>query len=276
MRSAGFPIAHLSFVCLSHGGGSLAQVSQNHAEQVVESELVFQLRANHRRWIAEPCFGARFRARTAVIREQPRISSYNNKISRPVYRRNQPLLNWTSHKVDRDNASLLGTTRLQPQRVFWFSTSLLGTTRLQPQRVFWFSTSLLGTTLLHPQRATLTLPVIVDSQLTPSISRDDDAQGQDAPRDEDAPMPDAPSTHDIATPRRTIGRRCQKWCISAQPASSKRECTACSMSWTRFSHGEARLQQWGKPETNQHYVHAHCVNGGLGHDHELLPKASWR
>ena len=41
---------------------------------------------------------------------------------------------------------------------------------------------------------------------------------------------------------------------------------------TRFTHGEARLQQWGNRETNHHHVHAHCVNGALGHDHELLPK----
>ena len=46
---------------------------------------------------------------------------------------------------------------------------------------------------------------IVDAQLTPPISRDDDAQMQDAPRDDDAPMPDAPALHDIATPRRQIG-----------------------------------------------------------------------
>ena len=32
------------------------------------------------------------------------------------------------------------------------------------------------------------------------------------------------------------------------------------------------VQQWGSRETNHHYVHAHCVNGGLGHDHELFPK----
>ena len=38
------------------------------------------------------------------------------------------------------------------------------------------------------------------------------------------------------------------------------------------AHGEAHLQQWGNRETNHHYVHAHCVNGGLGHDHELFPK----
>ena len=40
----------------------------------------------------------------------------------------------------------------------------------------------------------------------------------------------------------------------------------------RFTHGEARLQQRGNRGTNHHYVHAHCVNGGLGHDHELFPK----
>ena len=85
-------------------------------------------------------------------------------------------------------------------------------------------------------------------------------------------MPDAPTVHDIATPRRIIGGRCRKWCISAQPASGKRKCAACSMCGTRFTHGEASLQQWGNRETNQLYVHAHCVNGGLGHDHELLPK----
>ena len=33
------------------------------------------------------------------------------------------------------------------------------------------------------------------------------------------------------------------------------------------SNGETR-------QTNNHYVHAHCVNGGLGHDHELHPKVA--
>ena len=41
---------------------------------------------------------------------------------------------------------------------------------------------------------------------------------------------------------------------------------------TRFTHGEARLQQCGNRDTNHHCVHTHCVNGGLGHDHELHPK----
>ena len=117
---------------------------------------------------------------------------------------------------------------------------------------------------------------IVDAQLTHLISRDDASQGQDAPHASDVPMPDAPTVHDIATPRRTIGGRCRKWCISAQPPAGKRKCAACSMCGTRFTHGEARLQQWGNRQTNNHYVHAHCVNGGLGHDHELHPKASHR
>ena len=34
----------------------------------------------------------------------------------------------------------------------------------------------------------------------------------------------------------------------------------------------ARLQQWSNRETNHHFVHAHCVNGSLGHDHELFPQ----
>ena len=114
--------------------------------------------------------------------------------------------------------------------------------------------------------------VIVNAQLTYLISRDDAAQGQDAPNVSDVLMPDAPAVHDIATPRRTIGGRCRKWCISAQPASGKRKCAACCMCGIRFTHGEARLQQWGNRETNHHNVHAHCVNGGLGHDHELRPK----
>ena len=69
-----------------------------------------------------------------------------------------------------------------------------------------------------------------------------------------------------------IGGRCRKWCISAQPASGKRKCAACNLCGTRLNHGEARLQQWGNRQTNHHNVHAHCVNGGLGHDHEVFPK----
>ena len=121
-------------------------------------------------------------------------------------------------------------------------------------------------------RDDLNSDVIVNAQLTHLISRDEAAQGQDAPNVPDVLMPDAPAVHDIATPRRIIGGRCRKWCISAQPASGKRKCAACNLCGIRFTHGEARLQQWGNRETNHHHVHAHCVNGGLGHDHELFPK----
>ena len=114
--------------------------------------------------------------------------------------------------------------------------------------------------------------VIVNAQLTHTISRDDAVQGLDAPNVPDVLMPDVPAVHDIATPRRMIGGRCRKWCISTQPASGKRKCAACCMCGIRFVHGEARLQQWGNRETNHHYGHAHCVNRGLGHDHELHPK----
>ena len=77
-----FPIAHLPFVCLSRGGGSFAQVCQVHAEQVVDSELVSQLWASRRRWIAKPCLGAHFRARTAAIREQPHTASTTGSADR--------------------------------------------------------------------------------------------------------------------------------------------------------------------------------------------------
>ena len=129
-----------------------------------------------------------------------------------------------------------------------------------------------GSNETPPAGEDLNSDAIVDAQLTHLISRDDALQGQDAPNASDVPMPDAPTVHDIATPRRTVGGRCRKWCISAQPASGKRKCAACNLCGIRFTQGEARLQQWGNRETNHHYVHAHCVNGGLGHDHELFPK----
>ena len=106
--------------------------------------------------------------------------------------------------------------------------------------------------------------VIVNAQLTHLISRDDAAQGQDAPNVPDVLMSDAPAVHDIATPRRIIGGRWSKWCISAQPASGKRKCAASCMCGIRFTHGEARFQQWGNRETNNHHVHAHCVSGVSG------------
>ena len=116
--------------------------------------------------------------------------------------------------------------------------------------------------------------VMVNAQLTHIISRDEAAQGHDAVNVPDAPMPDAPTAHDISTPRRMIGGRCCNWYISAQHASGKCMCAARSKCGIRFFHGEARLQQWGNRQTNHHYVHAHCVDGGLGHDHELYPKQS--
>ena len=80
------------------------------------------------------------------------------------------------------------------------------------------------------------------------------------------------AVHDIATPKRMIGGRCRKWCISAQPTSDKRRCAACSLCGQQFSHAEPRHPKWSNRQTNNHYVNAHCVNGGLGHDHEVHPK----
>ena len=113
---------------------------------------------------------------------------------------------------------------------------------------------------------------IVNAQLTQLISRDDQAQGQGATSNQDVLMPDSSVVRDIATPRRMSGGRCRKWCISAQPPTGKRKRAACCMCGTRFTHGEARLQQSCNRQTNHHNGHAHCVNGGLGHDHELHPK----
>ena len=99
---------------------------------------------------------------------------------------------------------------------------------------------------------------IVDAQLTPPISRDDEAERQDALRDDDAQMPDAPTVHDIATPRRQMGGRCRRWCSSTQPTSDKRKRAACCMRGQQFSNGEARLQQWSNREPNNACVDAHC------------------
>ena len=42
----GFPEAHFSFVCSSHGGGRLAQDGRVDTKRVVESELVSRLRTH--------------------------------------------------------------------------------------------------------------------------------------------------------------------------------------------------------------------------------------
>ena len=130
-----------------------------------------------------------------------------------------------------------------------------------------------GNDLTPPAGANSNSDAIAEAQLTHLVSRDDAAQGQNAPDVPEAPMPDAPSVHDIATPRHQIGGRCRK--MVHQHTANLRQTQvwlACCMCGIQFSHGEARLQQWGNRETNRHCVHAHCVNGGVGHDHELHPK----
>ena len=158
-----------------------------------------------------------------LVSEQGQHSSssglrYLNRISKLALRRSQSLL-WISH------------------RTVWVSTTRLGTNPEPPAVHASGQYQPAGNNETPLAKEDLNSDAIVDSQLTHLISRDDASQGQDAPHASDVPMPDAPSVHDIATPRRTIGGRCRKWCISAQPASGKRKCAACNLCGIRFTHG---------------------------------------
>ena len=213
-----------SLICLSHGGGSLARFSQNHAEQDVDSELVSQLRPSHRRWIVKPCQCSFPSTNSSHPRATPHC--LNNKISRQAYRR----------------ASSLD----QPQN---------GSGQYQPT----------GNDQTPLAGDDLTSTAIVDAQLTHLISRDDAAQGQDAPHDQDTPMPDAPTVHDIATPRRTIGGRCREWCISAQPASGKRKCARphlrATSRWTLSTcprSGDQRRSKGSTRWSKRYWRRGHC------------------
>ena len=171
------------------------------------------------------------------------VSNYLNRISMVAFRCSQPLL-WISY------------------RKVWVSTSLLGPTRSRLQHASGqYKPARNNETPLA--REDLNSDAIVNAQLTHLVSRDDASQGQDAPHASDVPMLDAPTVHDIATPRRTIGGRCHKLCISAQPPAGKRKCAACSMRGTRFTHGEARPHHLGNRQTNNHCVYAHFVIGDL-------------
>ena len=123
--SLDFPRALFSSVCSSHGGDSLAQDGQVHARRVVGSELVShfttnasrrvvepefdsQLSTSIRRGPAEPCDGARFRARAASATCQ-----------RPLVAAGPKRSDWTSAPVSYISIGLgrrscinhLGTTR---------------------------------------------------------------------------------------------------------------------------------------------------------------------
>ena len=110
------------------------------------------------------------------------------------------------------------------------------------------------------------------AQLTLLISRADDVDMSSAPA---TPRPD---THDIATPRRRIGGRCRKCAVSTQIASqaNKRKCASCTMYGQQFTPGEPPLQQRANRSTQRAYVHSQCITGGIGRDHELVPKAPQR
>ena len=109
--------------------------------------------------------------------------------------------------------------------------------------------------------------VIVNAQLTHVVSRDDALQGQDA--------------SNVSDVRCQTYRQCMT--LLYQDASLEDDAAngasvhnlpqvnASVLPATCVEY-DSRLQQWGNRETNHHYIHAHCVNGGLGHDHELFPK----
>ena len=183
--------------------------------------------------------GVRCRARIAVIREQPRTASTTGSAG------------WNT-----DAVSLFftgpATECIGPVPAYWEQPAAARYGYPAQYRAA-------GDDQTSLAERDLISTAIVEAQLTANISRDDSAQRQDAPRDEDAPMPDAPAVHDIATPRRMIGGRCRKCCISAQPTSDKRRCAACSMCGQQFSHGEPRLQQWCNRQTDKITTSMHTV-----------------
>ena len=232
-------MTHLSLVCLSQGGGSPAQVSQNHASRSSTqswSPNSGQVAENGSRNPDLVLASEQQQLSASILALPQQQNQQAGTQTQPASSLDQPQNGLVQYRPTGNN--------LEPP-----TTDALG----QCQPAGNNETPLAGDDLNSN--------VIVNAQLTHLISWDDAAQGQDAPNVPDVLMPDAPAVHDIATPRRTTGGRCRKWCISAQPPTGKRKCAACCMCGIRFTHGEARLQQWGNRETNHHYVHAHCVNG---------------
>ena len=176
----------------------------------------------------------------------------NNRISKLALRRSQ-LLQWISYRMVSFSPSLLGPTLSRLQR------NALG--QYQPAG--------------NNETPLAREDPIVNAQLIRLISRDDAHQGQDAYHASDDPMHRCTysACYQPLRDARLVEDAASGASVHSLPAG-KRKCAACSMCGTRFTHGEARLQQWGNRQTNNHYVHAHCVNGGLGHDHELHPKVA--
>ena len=134
------------------------------------------------------------------------------------------------------------------------------------------STSLAGNDQTPLAGDGLNSTVIVNAQLTHLISRNDAAQGQDAPSVPGVLMSDVPAVHDIATPRRTILEDAASGAsVHSLPEANANVLPAVC---AEYDSPTARHDSSNgvNRETNHHYVHAHCVNGGLGHDHELHPK----
>ena len=248
--SVGFPIAHLSFVCLSHGG-SRAPISQNHAQQVVDSGLS----PNSGQVIED---GSRNPAKV-LVSEHAQQSSASNLTLPQQHDQQTGIQTQSASSLDQPQNGLV-KYRPSGNNPEPLTADALG--QYQPA----------GNNETPPAGAKSNSTAIVNAQLTPIISRDDDAQRQDAPRDQDAPMPDAPTVHDIATPRRTIGGRCRKWCTSLPQENASVLPVVCeghdSVMVKHVSNSGAIV----KPTIT---TCIHTVSTGVfGHDHELLPKQS--
>ena len=126
--------------------------------------------------------------------------------------------------------------------------------------VYRSSTSLLGSDLSQREGEASCSTAIVDAQLTPPISRDDDAERQDAPPDNDAQMPDAPFVHDIATLR---GRcRCGLSAHIRQQTNASALPAVCAVS--NAATGK-RVCNSGAMETLNVLTFTPTVHGGVGH-----------
>ena len=170
-----FPLTRPSFVCLSHGGDSLAQETNQSWSPNSGPATAGEL--SNQSWTPNPgqaSKGEPHSLATVLASEhvqQPQLAS--------------------SLALPQDHNAQS-----------WSSTGHLLTTRLHLQRRQVPNANHLVTLPLQylPSGGSHIPNDNAEAQLTQPISRDDDAD-----------MPAAPLMHDIATPRRQIGGRCRKW-----------------------------------------------------------------
>ena len=116
-------------------------------------------------------------------------------------------------------------------------------------------------------REDLNSDAIVNAQLTHLISRDDAPQGQDAPNASDVPMDLQCMISPLRDARLVEDAASGASVLSLQQANASVPPALCA----EYDSLMVRHHS-SSGETAKHYVHAHCVNGGIGHDHELHPK----